>query len=63
LRFRERAVVVRGVCPRVPLRVVRTASLGREFFIDNLLVRIRFIIEMMIPDRPCAMAVSISFFR
>ena len=29
----------------------------REFFIDNLLVRIHFIIEMILVDRPCAMGV------
>ena len=28
-----------------------------EFFIDNLLVRIHLIIEMILVDRPCAMAV------
>ena len=29
----------------------------REFFIDNLLVRIHLIIEMILADRPCAMGV------
>ena len=29
----------------------------REFFIDNLLVRIHLIIEMILVDRPCAMGV------
>ena len=29
----------------------------REFFIDNLLVRIHLIIEMIFGDRPCAMGV------
>ena len=29
----------------------------REFFIDNLLVQIHFIIEMILVDRPCAMGV------
>ena len=29
----------------------------REFFIDNLLVRIHFIIDMILVDRPCAMEV------
>jgi len=29
----------------------------RDFFIDNLLVRIRLIIEMILVDRPCAMGV------
>ena len=29
----------------------------REFFIDNLLVRIHLMIEMILVDRPCAMGV------
>ena len=29
----------------------------REFFIDNLLVRIRLIVEMVLEDWPCAMGV------
>ena len=29
----------------------------REFFIDNLLVRIHLIIVMVLVDRPCAMGV------
>jgi len=29
----------------------------REFFIDNLLVRIHLIIEMLLVDRPCAKGV------
>ena len=29
----------------------------RDFFIDNLLVRIHLIIEMILVDRPCAMGV------
>ena len=29
----------------------------REFFIDNLLVRIHLIIQMILVDRPCAMGV------
>jgi len=29
----------------------------REFFIDNLLVRIHLIIKMFLVDRPCAMGV------
>ena len=29
----------------------------REFFIDNLLVRIHLIIEMILVDRPCAIGV------
>ena len=30
-------------------------SMDREFFIDNLMVRIHLIIEMILVDRPCAM--------
>ena len=33
------------------------AHRDREFFIDNLLVRIHLIIEMILVDRPCAMGV------
>jgi hypothetical protein len=29
----------------------------REFFIDNLLVRIHLIIEIILVDRPCAVGV------
>ena len=29
----------------------------REFFMDNLLVRIHLIMEMILVDRPCAMGV------
>ena len=29
----------------------------REFFIDNLLVRVHLIIEMILEDRPCATGV------
>ena len=29
----------------------------RKFFIDNLLVRIHFIVQMILADRPCAMGV------
>jgi len=39
-----------------PLHKRETVS-EREFFIDNLLVRIRLIIEMTLVDRPCAMGV------
>ena len=35
----------------------RWTSREREFFIDNLLVRIHLIIEMMLVDRPCTMGV------
>ena len=34
----------------VPLR-------EKEFFIDNLLVRIHFIVEIILVDRPCALGV------
>jgi len=37
--------------------------LEREFFIDNLLVRIHLITEMILADRPCAMGLSIPFSR
>ena len=43
-----------------PLRRLLARVLGgleREFFIDNLLVRIQFIIEMILVDRPRAMGV------
>ena len=33
------------------------ASRKRDFFIDDLLVRIHFIIEMVSVDRPCAMRI------
>ena len=32
-------------------------TLEREFFIDNLLVRIHLIIEMILVDQPCAIGV------
>jgi hypothetical protein len=35
----------------------------REFCIDNLLVRIRLIIETILLDRPCAVRVLNSMFR
>ena len=34
-----------------------TSRLEREFFIDNLMVRIHFSIVMILVDRPCAMGV------
>ena len=40
-----------------------TGGAEREFFIDNLLVRIHLIIEMILVDRPCAMGVLIPFFQ
>ena len=33
----------------------RTAE--REFFIDNLLDRMHYVVEMILVDRPCAMVV------
>jgi len=41
----------------VPCRMTRVTLPEREFFIDNLLVRIHLIIEMILVDRPCAMGV------
>jgi len=35
----------------------------REFFIDNLLGQIHFIIEMILVDRPCAMGFRVHFSR
>ena len=35
----------------------------RDFFIDNLPVRIHFIIEMVLVDRPRAIGVRIPLFR
>jgi len=35
----------------------RERSQQREFFIDNLMVRIHLIIVMILVDRPCAMGV------
>ena len=40
-----------GLVGRYDARVV----VEREFFIDNLLVRIHLTIEMILVDRPCAM--------
>jgi hypothetical protein len=34
-----------------------TLDREKEFFIDNLLVRVLLIIEMILLDRPCAMGV------
>jgi hypothetical protein len=46
--------------PLLPFRDTRSKT---EFVIDNLLVRIHFIIQMILVDRPCAMGVSIPFSR
>ena len=35
----------------------------RDFFIDNLLVRVHWIIEMIVVDPPCAMEVRIPDFQ
>jgi hypothetical protein len=34
-----------------------TRAEEREIFIDNLLVRIHWIVEMIVVERPCAMGV------
>ena len=38
-----------------PIRAVDPPQKERKHFIDKLLVRIHFIIEMIIADRPCAL--------
>ena len=38
-----------------------TKSSEREFLIDNLLVRIHYIIKIILVDRPCTMGVLIPF--
>ena len=38
-------------------------KLEREIFIDNLLVRVHWIIEMIVVERPCAMGVRIPDFQ
>ena len=48
---------VPGAVPGVP------AITEREFFIDNLLVRIYLIIEMILVDRPCTMGFLNSLFQ
>ena len=35
----------------------------KEFFVDNLSVRIYFIIEMILVDRPCSMGVRFTVFQ
>ena len=42
---------------------VLASTREREFFIDNLLVRIHSIIGMILEDWPCAMAVVIPVCR
>jgi len=71
---KKRSTVTKGRGEqREPLPVVEAVEragqtrdhghLQREFFIDNLLIRIHFIIEMILVDRPCAMGVWIHFSR
>ena len=56
-----RANVLEEVCQAPPacLECARWPVISiereKEFFIDNLLVRIHFIIEMILVDQPCAM--------
>jgi hypothetical protein len=35
--------------------ISQVLCLEREFFFDNLLIRIQLIIQMILADRPCAM--------
>ena len=49
-REREQAREREGLPPH-------RACEARDFFIDNLLVRAHYIIEMILVDRPCAMGV------
>ena len=42
---------------RAPGRLCGNPYREKEFFIDNLLVRIHLIIEMVLVDRPCAIGV------
>jgi len=50
---------VLGRGTHIPVMKLGLASMSREreFFIDNLLVRIHLIIEMSLVDRPCAMGI------
>ena len=48
---------LRGVHRRTPRRSTCRGTAAREFFIDNLLVRIHIVIEIIEVDRPCAMGV------
>ena len=41
----------------VGVKSIAAEVLEREFFLDNLLVRIHLIIEMILVDRPCAMGI------
>ena len=56
-----------GSHPSAPLRPLRERDaiglIEREFFIDNLLVQIHFVIEMILVDRPRAMGALNSLFR
>ena len=39
------------------LRDAARRSVQRDFFLDNLLVRIHLIVKMSLVDRPCDMAI------
>jgi len=41
----------------VPLAITPPRLPEREFFIDNLLVRVHLFVEMILVDRPCAIGV------
>ena len=45
------------------IRSTKHETPERQFFFDNILVRIYFIFEMILADRPCAMGVWIPFSR
>ena len=49
----------RTLLPSTPCFSLR----DRDFFIDNLLVRTHFIIEMVLIDRPCTMRVWFPYSR
>jgi len=61
----ERWMFLMGEVPLygVAVSYERVTPVKREFFSDNLLVRIRLILEMILVDRPCAMGVWITFSR
>ena len=42
---------------REPRLAIGRAQIEREIFVDNLLVRVRWIIAMIAVERPCAMGV------
>ena len=47
----------RAPWPLLPRECAPRHAAEREFFIDNLLVRIHLILEIILVDRPCAMGV------